>query len=454
MNTAKLIKKIVFSTLFVVEVAVLTLPVQTLAATAPASKTTSRLPAARTVIPSSKAQKSSSVKKIKTPVKPVPASPAPLTVFSPNGSLLRPHAPATPAILGENIKKYAQTIVNDKPIVLSGFDVMEIKNTHYIQNGNITLKDSAKLIITNSYFEQRNTAGMAPRLEAKNYSQVVIKNSEASFSPWIVWNFTDKTQLFIDALKVTENPGDANVYYEITGDTKAEIRKALFTASVTDQADVTIDKSARVVLNLALSGGAIVNEQFPKNITDYSFPGYDDRNVALKLKITNAVAPEWGVTIYPTSNVTIRDTEGLTIGFSVISPWVGATATFENLRPGYYADDKFGFSQTTAQFWDRNMKIHLVKTTVKAWSPMVGDDNTLILKNSEIAELPWSWGNAKIILENSTTTFIRARQSVEITAKNSAINGDITAIEDGKINLIHTRVLGKKIIQGKGQIVE
>lgn len=378
-------------------------------------------------------------------------------IFLPSGAMIRPRvpvaaAPAAPAVPAA--KKYARTVVNNKPIVLSGSDVMEIRDTHYIQNGDITLKDNAKLIIENSYFEQRNTTGVAPRLDAGQYSQVIIKNSQAGYSPWIVWKFADRSALAIYALKVTENDGDADVYYEMTGDTKADIRKALFTASVSDQADVTIDKSARVALNLSLSGGAVVNEQFPKKIVDYSFPGYDDRNLSLKLKITNAVAPEWGVTIYPTSNVTIRDTEGLTVGFSIIYPWTEATATFENLRPGYYADDKFGFSQTTARFWDRNMKIHLVRTAVKAWSPMVGNDNTLVLKNSVISDLPWSWGNAKIILENSTTTFVRARQSVEITAKDSVIDGDIAAIEDGKINLVRTHVLGKKIIKGKGQIVE
>lgn len=440
MKTKKLITKIISSLFLASAVAILSFPQGTMAASA--RKPITKLPASHTT-----SLRKTVTKKIAPPN-------ADLTIFLPNGAMIRPGVPTTPAALAIlGIKKYAKTTVNNQPIVLSGSDVMEIKNTHYIQNGNITLKDNAKLIITNSYFEQRNSTGVAPRLDAGQYSQVSIKNSEASFSPWIVWNFSDRSELAIDALKVNENDGGANVYYEITHDAKANIRKALFTASVTDQADVTIDKSARIVLNLSLSGGAVVNEQFPKKISDYSFPGYDDHNVSLRLKITNAVAPEWGVTIYPTSDITIHDTEGLTVAFSVASPWVGATATFENLHPGYYTDDKFGFSQTTAQFWDRNLKIHLVKTTVKAWSPMVGDDNTLILKNSEISDLPWSWGNSKIILENSTTSFMRARQSVEITAKNSTITGDITAIEDGKINLIHTQVLGKKIIQGKGQII-
>lgn len=423
-------------------IALLVSPAETFAATA--RKPAAKLPTAHVV-----ARKPV----VKKAAKPTPAL---ATIFLPNGALIR-HVSAVStaapvAVLG--IKQYSRTITHNEPIILSGSDVLEIKNTHYIQNGSITLKDNAKLIITNSYFEQRNTSGSAPRLDATQFAQVIIKNSDVGFSPWIVWKFADHSELTLDALKVTENDGDAPIYYEITGNTKADIRKALFTASIADTADVTIDKSARVSLTLNLSGGAVVNEQFPKNITDYSFPGFDDRNIAFKLKITNAVASEWGVMIYPTSDITIHDTEGLTIGFSVIYPWVNATATFENLHPGYYDDDKFGFSQTTAQFWDRNMKVHLVKTNVKAWNPMVGDDNTLVLKNSIVSELPWSWGNAKIILENSTTTFMRARQSVEITAKNSTITGDINAIEDGKINLIHTQVLGKKIIQGKGQIVQ
>ena len=442
MTAKKITAKIIGSLFLVGAAAMLTFPAETFAATV--RKSAAKLPAAHVVA------RKTAVKKI---IKPSPVLSA---IFLPTGAMVRPAitSPITAptAVLG--VKQYTRTITHNEPIVLSGTDILEIKNTHYIQNGDITLKDNAKLIITNSYFEQRNTGGVVPRLDAGQYAQVIIKNSEAGFSPWIVWKFADYSELYINALKVAKNDGDANVYHEITGNAKAVINKALFTASVANQADVTIDKSARVALNLSLSGGAIINEQFPKKITAYNFPGYDDRNIGLKLKITNAVAPEWGVTIYPTSNVTIHDTEGLTVGFSVVYPWVGATATFENLRPGYYVDDKFGFSQTTAQFWDRNMKIHLVNTAVKAWSPMVGDENTLVLKNSEIADLPWSWGNAKIILENSTTTFARARQNVEITSKNSTITGDIAAIENGKINLIRTRVLGKKITQGKGQIVQ
>lgn len=422
MQTQNQITKILSSVLILSAVIMVAAPAQTLAATVPA----------------------------KTPAH---------GLFLPNGAMIRPTAKAVPltpvpqTVLGEKI--YAHSVTNNQPIVLTGSQVMVIKDTHYIENGTITLKGSAELIIENSYFEQRNSpAGSASRLDASQYSQVIIKSSKAGFSPWIVWHFGDHSTLTINALKSMEDAGDAQVYYEIANDATANISKAYFTASVSDQANVTIDKSARVSLNLKISGGAIVNEAFPNKITDYSFPGYDDHNIYFHLKITNAVASEWGLTIDPTSNVTVHDTKGLTVGFSVIYPWVGATATFENLHPGHYADNTIGYSQTTAQFWNRNMKIHLINTDVKAWSPMVGNDNTLVLKNSIVSDLPWSWGNAKIILEDSTTTFVRARQSVEVTLENSAVTGDINAMEDGKINLIHSQVLGQKIIQGKGQIVE
>jgi len=80
-------------------------------------------------------------------------------------------------------------------------------------------------------------------------------------------------------------------------------------------------------------------------------------------------------------------------------------------------------------------------------------DNTLIIKDSDLADNAFSAGNAKIIIENSNAAFLRARDNVEMTIKNSVINGDVIAENNGKITLINTKIRGQTVKKGNGKII-
>ena len=59
-----------------------------------------------------------------------------------------------------------------------------------------------------------------------------------------------------------------------------------------------------------------------------------------------------------------------------------------------------------------------------------------------------------MIIEDSTTAFLRAQDSVEMTIKNSTINGDVVAVDNGKITLLETKVKGKIIEENHGQVIK
>lgn len=141
------------------------------------------------------------------------------------------------------------------------------------------------------------------------------------------------------------------------------------------------------------------------------------------------MALNWGITVNPGSRVTINDTDSLVVTFDIGEPLKNTTVTLEGLKETRYDDQTWQMADTT-------LRLKNVKTN--CWSPIAGGTNTLILKNSELADNAFSSGNAKIVVENSTTSFLRAKDSVEMTIKNSVINGDVVARDNGTIHLINT----------------
>lgn len=342
---------------------------------------------------------------------------------------------------------YTELVIQRDPIVLSGNQVLEINKLHYVLLNTITLKDNAQLIIKDSFFEQRNaSSSVAVMLNAQNQSQVSIKNSILDFSPAINWDFTDRSSLALSNISNATEGSLSPVWNELSGYATVNVNQAVFHGSIADQANLTIDKSPDVQLNLGLRTATVLDEMFPRYAPVYTFPGNKDQNVTFKFRITNSTISLWGLTIAPQSSITLRDTGAVNLGLMLAKPLTGATITLDGLTPTKFADKVFD--------WGKDIfKIHLINTTVTSWSPIVGDDNNVTIANSEITEQRWHWGNAKITLDNSTAFMLRAKDNVQIVAKNSKITSDVVASGNGQITLIHTKVLGKKISQDNGQIL-
>ncbi len=405
------------------------------ATTAPAKTTAVRAPLGR--VARKKAVAKVPTKKV---VKPVIKYPT----FKP---YVPPAEPPVRSVVNKPLpSRYTDTVIVTKPIVLGADEVMEIKDTHYILYADIILKENSRLVISNSLFEQRKASGATsiPGLRAEKYAEVAVIGSELNFDKGVTWNFKGYSNLKLSDVQIPVNDTtNFMVWFAIGENTKVTSKNTKFFGSLADQAHVDIAEASEMMLDLKLSGGAIVDEAFPTEIKDYSFPGSNDRNLYMKLHISNSKAIKWAVTAYPTSNLTIRDTNPINVSFIIGWPAENSVASFDNLRPGHYDNRLINF---------RTTNIRLINTTVGSWYPLAGEGNTLMIKGSDLSEVAWSWGGAKIMLENCTAISLEATHDVEITAKNCVISGDVLAADHGKINLINSSVGGKRIVHDQGVI--
>lgn len=340
-------------------------------------------------------------------------------------------------------KSYAKEITNTKPIILTGNQVLEITDTHYIQKGDIVLKDNAKLIVKDSFFEHIGEHSFEYWLKAWDHSQVIIENSTIASSMWLNWNFYNSSSLTL----INVNQDKSNIWHYFPDDSQVIAKNSRFRGTLDNNAKASIDGSNDTFIELVFPPQSKVDEHLPNVITnEYVFPNSNDRLPGkLNLSIKNSTTPNWGITVTEDDNITIRDTENLTVTFSFGYKFINETIALSDLKVKKYADTSWNF---------KNTALRLINTKTNKWSPIVGGKNTLIIKNSELADNAFSNGKAKIIIEGSTAQFLRAKDEVQMTVKNSKVEGDVVAENNGRITLINTKVGGKKVEKENGKIIE
>ncbi len=340
----------------------------------------------------------------------------------------------------ESPKLYAKEIQRDTPIVLTGDERMEIVDTRFTQKNDITLSGNATLVIQDSYFEHLQEYSSQFTLWARENARVVVKDSEVRVSPWLNWNFTDSASLALENVESI----DSNVWHSFQSNARAVVRSSAFHGTIADNVSLAVSDSPSTFIEMVYPIGATVDEELPKRITNFTFPNSGENNVSFRLSIQNSQALAWGITTGPGNKITIRNAKPLVVTYAIKYPWRDVTAEFLDLGDKHYDDQTWIVEDS----W-----LRLVNVQTWPWSPIVGDGNTLIVKNSTLADNQFSWGNSKIIIEESTTSLIRAKDSVDITLRNSTVKGDLVAQDSGRITLVNTRVTGKKIIEDNGEII-
>lgn len=340
-------------------------------------------------------------------------------------------------------KSYSKEIINDQPIILTGNQILEISDIHYIQKNDITLKDNAKLIIKNSFFEHLGNSSFKYWLNAQDKSQVAVQNSKIKSTPWLNWNFHDSSSLALNNVDQSES----GIWHYFPDDSRVNAKNSNFKGTLANNAQADIDGSKDTFIELVFLPGSKVDEKLPKTIKNqYVFPNNNDEITGkMKLSLRNSKAPNWGITVTEDDKIVIRDTENLTVTFSFGYKFINEVIELSDLKVKRYADSSWNF---------KNTSLRLINVKTNKWSPIVGEENTLIIKNSELADNAFSNNKAKIIIENSTAQFLRAKDYVQMTVRDSEIEGDVVAENNGKINLINTKVGGKKVEKGLGKIIE
>lgn len=340
-------------------------------------------------------------------------------------------------------KSYSREITNDKAINLAGNNVLEITDTHYIQKNDINLKDNAKLIIRNSFFEHLGESSFKYWLKAYDNAQVIVENSKIKSSPWLNWNFTNSSSLTL--LNVDQS--ESGIWHYFPDNSRATVKNANFHGTLDNDAQADIEGSKDTFIEFVFLPGSEVDESFPKEIkNEYAFPNSDDKLPGkMRLSLKNSTAPNWGITVTEDDKVTIRDTENLTVTFSFGFKYMNETIELSDLKAKKYADNTWTFP---------NAYLRLINVKANKWSPIIGAENTLILKNSDLADNAFSNTKAKIIIEDSTAQFLRAKDDVQMTVRNSAVEGDVVTENNGRITLINSTVGGQKVEKGNGKIIE
>lgn len=337
---------------------------------------------------------------------------------------------------------YLSEVENTEMINLTGHEVLVIRDSHYIHRNKIFLHDNSKLVIQKSIFEHRHDYSFQHILEAYDNSEIIVSDSEIQSSDWLNWNFFDNSSLVFDNVKQKRS----GIWHWFPDNSKLTAYNSRVRATIDHDADFYIENGTDTFIELALQGSNIVvDEALPQKADYYRFPNENEKFVRVNLTMKNTKTSGWGITVVPTGDVTIRDAIDIVVTWSFGDPWRGKTIVLEDLKSGYYGD----------RTWDLgdNTKLHLVNTTVTRWSPITGNGNTMIIRRSELADNAFNWGDGKVVIEDSTAQFVRARNDVEITLKNTEVFGDVVAQDNGKITLINTKVSGKIVEEDEGKIV-
>lgn len=335
------------------------------------------------------------------------------------------------------------TVSNNEPLVLSGNDLIEITDSHYIQKNNILLKDNATLIIRDSFFDHRHNHSFQYQLRAYDNASVIVENSVVRSGNWLNWYFDGNSSLVLR--KVTN--AESSIWHIFLASARAKVDKVdQFWATMSDNVVFDVANAQETFIEFVYPSRARVDEAFPDVMTEYVFPNESESDINTKLRIKNSRARSWGITVNRGTHATIRDTHSLVVTFHIGKPYNNVTADFSGLLVEHHED-------RTWQVAGGDTRLRLINTKTERWSPIVSDNNTLIVKDSDISDNAFSFGNAKVIYERCVIGFLHANDQVHMMIKDSVVEGDVVATGNSVIELINTRVEGKIVKKDNGKII-
>ena len=327
------------------------------------------------------------------------------------------------------------------PIVLTGSQSMVISSDLVFKN-NIVLRDDAVLTIRNATFSHLSDFSGQYTLQAFDRSRVVIENATIKSSLWISWRFTQDASLIM-----TNVVNDQSQIWSGFQDRARAVATGVsrFWGTAADSVSFQVDGAGESFVETVFPPGSTVNEAYPRTIgaAGYSFPNAGDAGALTRIELRNVNSTQWGITYTPGSAVTIADTNPLTVTFRIDAIFNGVSAEFSNLRAQLYADATWTTGGAT---------LRLVNTTTNLWSPGVFGNNSLTIRDSDLADIALGGGNSTVTIVNSTVTFLRSNNTQRFTVTGSTIAGDVVATGNSSITLNNTRVLGQIVRTENGQI--
>lgn len=333
---------------------------------------------------------------------------------------------------------------SSESINLKNEETLEVTNKRYIVRNNIALHDNATLIVRNSILEFDNDFAYQWLLSADGNAKAILENSNIISSYPMNFEFRGNSILAMKNIKKTSK--DSTFPWMTFGDeAKAFVNNSKFDATLWDRAEINIENSPSVYLEIVFPPDSSSNERFDVNLLDFSFPNENEKGIDYRVNIKNSTARGWGFTVRSQSNVTIRNAHNVVMTLVADKPWINETIYLDGLREQYYDDALWIFGDTSLRF---------VGVDAWQWSPLAYENNTVIVNNSHLADIAWGGGHGKIVINNSDVFFLRAREYMEIIAENSYIHSDVIAIDNSNIILVNTTVEGKIVEEGGRVTIE
>jgi hypothetical protein len=330
----------------------------------------------------------------------------------------------------------------DMPVTLSGTQVVVFSAATVTVKGRIELHDRSVLIIRDSTFNHVAEYAGQFDLWAYDDSKVIIERSTIDSSVYMSWHFFDRS-----ALQMTHVINRSSLwtgFQQHASGTYAHVTRAYGTGA--EGTTLQVHHAAESFIELVFPPGATVDEALPPmaGVSAYHFPGSNEHGVRHSLTMSNVQAAVWGITYNPESDITMRNTHGLVVTFNIPRSYSGLTARFDGLRATLYHD----------QVWDTGAsRLHLIETSTLPWSPIVSGNNTLIITDSELADITNVYDTATVYIADSTLSQARAQGGVHYTLERSYVTGDLVAWDDSVITMTGGGVGGRAVRDPRAQIL-
>ena len=365
------------------------------------------------------------------------------------------------------------------PIVLTGDDVLEITDTHFLHRGDITLSGNAKLIITDSILEHVKDFTFEYELKATENSEVIVNNSGigTSCTGSFNWAFFDNAKLSANRMDPTHSK--CNTWNFMSGSSVIDVIDwESFSGTVCDQTSVEIHDSRRMEIELCMPWPTVMDTELPLEFDEYIFDQGPNSTMEFALSMFNSTVEGWGINVGPGSDITIRNTPSITVGVGIGFPSQNETMTAVGIRPGLREDQSWDFGA--------DAKLRLVNTYTYGWELNAWGGNTMVIRDSDYSGSSVNGSDSHYLIENTTAALLVAFEQVEMTVINSVITGEVVANDDtvitlidsvvgdetgesgranvyaygngngngnGRVILRNTKVLGELITEGNGEIV-
>lgn len=330
---------------------------------------------------------------------------------------------------------FDQVLEKTGDINLSGNDQMIIEDTLFLHEGNITLTDNAQLIIRNSFVTHVKDFAFQYGVSASGHSRVTIENSSVGSNCTGSFNYSFLENATLYAEQVDIGVGNCNTWVFMSGNSDVDITTwDYFGGTVCDGSAVSIENSQELEVELCLPGGSTVDTALPTSVDLFKYGPQPINGIEFSLIMNNVTVDGWGINVLPGSNITIRDSDAITIGIIAGRPWEEAIVEIDGLESGYYDLNKWWIGPDAS--------LTLINTSVYGWEPNVFADNTLIIRDSNYTASTVNSGDAHYEIVRSTVNVLSASERVTMTITDSVITGDVIANDDAVIILINCDVRG------------